>query len=189
VLVLGLAGCASLPRPGSRVAGAAWAMHQQQVSDLRAWNLRGRISVRNEDQAWYGTIDWRQQGDAYDLKLIAPLGQGTISVRGSPNGVVVRLPNGEMRSATDPEDLLSRTVGLRLPLAGLSYWVKGLPEPNRPMRAEWDVRGRLSELRQAGWDVSYRDYVPAGAYDLPAKVFLDGGPVSVRLVVEHWETS
>jgi outer membrane lipoprotein LolB len=187
--MLGLAGCAGLPRPGSQVGGVAWALHQQQVSDLRAWNLRGRISVQSEDQAWYGTIDWRQRGDTYDLKLVAPLGQGTLWVQGSPGGVILRLPSGEMRSAADPENLLSKTVGLRLPLAGLSYWVKGLPEPNQPVRAQWDAHGRLSELRQSGWDISYRGYVPAGAYDLPAKVFLDGGPVSVRLVVEHWETS
>jgi outer membrane lipoprotein LolB len=145
--------------------------------------------VRSDDQAWHGTIYWRQQGEEYELKLIAPLGQGTVSVRGGPGGVVLRLPSGEERRAEDPEELLFKSLGLRLPLSGLRYWVKGLPEPAQNMRGLWDVDGRLVTLSQPGWYISYRSYAREGAYDLPMKVFLDSGPVSVRLVVESWKLS
>jgi outer membrane lipoprotein LolB len=169
------------------VASPAWAAREQQLAALQAWTLRGRISVRSDDQAWHGTIYWRQQDERYDLKLIAPLGQGTVSVQGGPGGVVLRLPSGEERQAVDPEQLLFQTLGLRLPLSGLRYWVKGLPEPAQRMQGLWDVDGRLVTLNQPGWDISYRGYVREGPYDLPAKVFLDSGTVSVRLVVESWK--
>jgi outer membrane lipoprotein LolB len=186
--MLGLAACSSLPRENEQAAGSVWATRKQALEGLREWTLRGRISVQNDAQAWAGTVYWKQRGDAYDVRLIAPLGQGTVWVQGDPTGVSLRLPSGERRAAQAPEDLLASSLGLRLPLLGLVYWVRGLPEPNRPMRGLWDAQGRLSALDQGGWAISYRGYVRDGAYDLPEKVFLDSGSVSVRLLVERWKT-
>ena len=41
-------------------------------------------------------------------------------------------------------------------------------------------------MRQAGWQVSYLDWSPAGVLGLPSKLDLQGERLRIRLVVERW---
>jgi outer membrane lipoprotein LolB len=49
-----------------------------------------------------------------------------------------------------------------------------------------DAQGRIRDLRQDGWDVSYERYVSEGSYELPGKMTLENRQLRVRLVISDW---
>jgi outer membrane lipoprotein LolB len=187
-----LAACAAVPPVPTPVAEQRWQERRQALEKLHNWTLNGRIALQTEQEAWNASIFWQQRGDAFDIKLVGPLGQGTMSIEGDASGVRLRTPKGETFAARDAEDLLYRQLGWRMPLSGLCYWVRGLPAPALPASLHIDAEGRLSGLAQAGWRIAYLRYQHEGGAglpdlpDLPGKIFLDNPQVSVRLVVQHW---
>lgn len=200
--VLLLAGLAALTvacsgmsaRPSGSDPEQAWQARQQALSSLQAWKLTGRISIQAEQEGWHAGLLWTQRNTAYDIKLSSPLGQDIVQLHGGPDGVVLRSSDGEQRAA-DAETLLYQRLGWRIPLSGLRFWALGLPDANapavRPQDRELDALGRLTRLRQSGWDINFRRYSSVGNMDLPDKIFLSnrqtGTPLEVRLVVETWQ--
>jgi outer membrane lipoprotein LolB len=110
-----------------------------------------------------------------------------MSIEGDSSGVLLRLPEGKTLTAQDAESLLYEQLGWHMPLAGLHYWVRGLPQPDAPFTKALDEQGRLVSLHQAGWDIRFPSYVQVAGVDLPRKVFLENHPLSVRLVIQSWE--
>jgi outer membrane biogenesis lipoprotein LolB len=51
----------------------------------------------------------------------------------------------------------SKRLGVRLPVNGLRYWVRGLPEPGSTP-GQTDADGRLTRLEQNGWVIEYPAY-------------------------------
>jgi outer membrane lipoprotein LolB len=187
-----LAACAAVPPVPSSLAEQRWQERRQALEKLRDWTLNGRIALQTEQEAWNASIFWQQRGTAFDIKLIGPLGQGTLTIEGDPSGVRLRTPEGKLLAARDAETLLYQQLGWRMPLSGLCYWVRGLPAPALPFNKQIDGEGRLSGLEQGGWRIAYLRYQHEGAPDLPGlpdlpgKVFLENSEITVRLVVQHW---
>jgi outer membrane lipoprotein LolB len=183
-----LAGCAQAPvQPDAAAARErAWEAHRAEVSQLGTWTLTGRISLSSETEAWNATLRWRQNDTRYDILLIGPLGQGSLAVRGDDRSVVLKTSDGKTATAPDPEGLLARHLGWRLPLEGLQHWVLGLPEPGLRAERVLDETGRLAELTQAGWTLQFLRYDPVDGVMLPGKIFLENAEWKVRLVVERW---
>ena len=91
-----------------------------------------------------------------------------------------------------------------MPLAGLHYWILGIPVPAAAERHTLDEWGRLKSLSQSGWDIRFLDYARYDGEELPRRLVLrllpeatPGGSMSadpmqqtpvleLRLVVEHW---
>jgi len=191
-LTVACSGMSALPSGGD--PEQAWQARQQALSSLQAWNLTGRISIQAEQEGWHAGLLWTQRTTDYDIKLSSPLGQDIVQLHGGPGGVVLRSSDGEQRAA-DAETLLYQRLGWRIPLSGLRFWALGLPDANapavNPQNRELDALGRLTRLRQSGWDIDFRRYTSVGNFDLPDKIFLSnrqtGTPLEVRLVVEAWQ--
>jgi outer membrane lipoprotein LolB len=64
--------------------------------------------------------------------------------------------------------------------------VRGLPGPGEVEHDE-DSEGRPKTIRQAGWQVSYLDWTPAGVKGLPSKLDVQGQRLRMRLAVEAWK--
>jgi len=186
-----LAGCAVPPeRPALDAAAEAqaWEQHRARLSALQHWTLSARIVVSNADDAWSGRLRWRQDGTHFLIDFEAPFGQGALRLQSVLEGVELQLADGERRVAADAGSLLQETLGARLPVDGLRYWVRGLPEPGlEPTQRELDGRGRLSRLRQNGWDIRYSGYRRYGTLDLPRKVRIEGEGFGLRLVIDRWQ--
>lgn len=197
--LLGLVACGQLPlTPSGAASEQAWQARQGLLSTLQAWRLQGRIAIQAEtpqgakQEGWHAALRWEQQADNYQITLSSPLGQDLAQLHGSAQGVILHTAQGE-DSAQDSEALLYKRLGVRLPLAGLRYWVLGLPNPSAPVAPHervLDGLGRLTQLRQQGWEIEFRRYTAAPGLDLPDKLFLstqaDDTPIEVRLVVEEW---
>ena len=183
-----LASCAVAPP--QRVPGInpeqAWAARRARLVAVRNWNLSGRIALYTQDSAWTATVAWRQHGEDYDLRLSGPLGQGAAELRGGREGVIMRTADGGVYFAPDASSLIDRQFGWRVPVAGLRYWVLGVPDPAAPAHEALDGYGRLSRLQQSGWDIKFLGYTRAGGLELPDKIFLNDRHFHVRLVIDQW---
>lgn len=184
-IVLILGGCATGPvAPGQP---SDWLRHQSLLSGLREWRVSGRIAIQHAREGWNATLHWRQNGDEYVVRLSAPLGRGTVELSGSDAGVSMRTADNRLLHADSPEALMQDNLGWHVPLRGLSFWVRGLPEPgSRPEEMSFDANGRVQDLRQDGWHVSYERYRTEGSWDLPGKMTLENRDLRVRLVISNW---
>lgn len=184
-LLLLLGACAArAPLPEN---SAGYERHLAVLRELGSWRLHGRIAIQHQREGWSATLQWRQQGAEYVLRLSAPLGRGSVELSGSEAGVSMRTADNRLLHADDAEALMQDNLGWHVPLSGLSYWVRGMPEPgSRPERIALDEQGRLRDLAQDGWQVNYERYRSAGRYQLPGKLTLEHRQLRVRLVISDW---
>lgn len=185
-----LAACAQLPLlpTGATPQAKAWKAREAALQKLQRWTLHGRIAVQTNDQGFTAGLRWVQRGAAYQLRLMAPLGQGTYELEGNAQGVSLRTADNRMLYAADPKRLMQKNLGWSVPVAGLRYWVLGVPEPGVSVKyLRIDDKGRLSDLEQSGWRVSVLDYRHAGKLDLPAKLYMQNDSLKLRMVVQSWD--
>lgn len=187
-LVLTLGACTQQPVLPPDQALAQWQDRQSRLQSLEQWRVNGRISLVTPREAWQADLIWVQQQRRFDIKLIAPLGQGTLALEGGPDGAQLRSSRSPRPVyATDPEALLFQQTGWRMPVDGLRYWVRGLPAPSGDPQLKLDGQGRLAHLQQFGWQVEFVRYreVDVGT-QLPDKIFLRKDDLSVRMVIRDW---
>ncbi len=148
-----LAACASLSRPPAEASderSVRWRAHRDAVSALERYTLTGRVAIQRGDEGGGAKLRWRQAGADSDLRIMAPLGQGTFKLVGNAGGVTLSAPDGKQYTAASFEALMAAHVGWSFPVDGARYWVRGLPDPRLPEdQLVLDEQGRLSDLAQA----------------------------------------
>lgn len=171
---------------GSPESDPAWAAHQQQLMGLNRWQAVGRIGVVSGQEGWHTAFQWSQDGENYRIDLIGPLGQGRVLIQGNADEVRIQTQDGQQRSAPDPDRLVEQILGVRLPVSGLRYWIRGLPEPQIATTLQTDADGRLSHLEQNSWMIDYPAYATAVSPDLPERIVARRQDLNVKLVIERW---
>ena len=187
LLIVLSAGCAVAP-PASPTAPDVWAARQSTLARLTQWQADGRIGVVNGQDGWHASFQWAQQDPTYRIDIIGPLGQGRITIQGDEREVSIQTQDGQRSTAPDPDLLLEQTLGLRLPVTGLRYWVRGLPAPGPTALLQTDAAGRLTRLEQNGWVIEYPSYAPSSVFnlDLPERIVARRLDLGVKLVIEQW---
>jgi outer membrane lipoprotein LolB len=85
---------------------------------------------------------------------------------------------------------LAEVLGWHLPVEYLRYWVIGIPAPGRAVIKSVDARGRLVELEQDGWRVTYPEYLGAdnvAGEALPRRLVVSDPRLRIRVVVDEWQ--
>ena len=162
--ILFLGGCAAQQLITEADKLHDWRVHQSKLAGLNQWVLRGRIAIRVDKEGWTATLHWRQQQNSYSLRLIAPLGQGSYELTGNDRTVTLRTADNRVVYADNPEMLLQQNLGWQLP-----------------------VSGRARDISQAGWRVTYSDYMISKGYELPEKLTMQHEKLRIRLVIQDWE--
>ncbi|NTX30952.1 lipoprotein localization protein LolB [Burkholderia pyrrocinia] len=181
-----LAGCASTPPSASGPAGAAL-----QTAATHAYH--GRFAVQYDDrlgkqQNVYGNFDWQEHGDDVSLELRSPLGQTLAVVKSTPQAASLELPNRPTQYAADVGDLMQRTLGFALPLAGLRYWLQPTPAPATPAETVRDPADgtRVKQIRQDGWTIDYLAYADAPATGVKrVNLVRATPPLDIKLVLDQ----
>jgi outer membrane lipoprotein LolB len=178
MLTVSLAGCATVRPPSvPPVAAAAGA----------SFALAGRISARRGDAGIAGHFTWMHESGRDSIDLATPLGQTLARLTGDANGVDVRLQDGRTEHAADWNALTERAFGVTIPVSGLAAWVRGVPRPTTAFTDERDDAGRVSVLRQDGWEIVYA--YPDPSAQRPSRLSLrypGADAVDVRVVVDEW---
>ena len=185
-----LGGCAGWPFAGREAppVGPGPADHRAAVAALDDWRLAGKLAVQRDDEGVSATLEWREQGDRFDLRLVAPLNGGTFQLSGEPGRVALATPEGEVFVAASAGDLVEQRLGWRLPVEGARWWVRGIPAPGSAATQEvFDAQGRWTDFAQDGWRISILDYLEDQQPHLPRKLFLARDTLKVRVVVKRWE--
>lgn len=185
-----LSACTTPPSKPTVPPEQLWEQRHRQLSELDHWRLEGRIGFVSEHDSGSASLYWEQNGDAYELRVVAPFGQGSLLVQGGPDGVVLQDNDGERVQADDPGYLIWQRTGWVIPVARLRYWIMGMPAEEGPLTDyRLDARGRLETLRNRIWTVDYSDYQAIDARDglmLPAKVQLKSPDWKIKVAVRRW---
>ncbi len=170
-------GCATPPvaRTPQRAAGDA------------PFTVEGRLSARRGNEAFSGNFQWTHAPPSDALVVTSPMGQQIAEITGdsSAGRVEVRGANGVRDEAADWATLTERTLGAPVPVDGLAVWMQGLVQPDTPHDQERDAAGRVSLLRQDGWQVAY-GYADATSAR-PVRLSLTRADIEVRIVVDRWQ--
>lgn len=191
-LAVSLAGCADLAvlTPEGQVDSNAWNTRQQDLYKLLRWSLKGKLAVQSGNEGWSAILHWDQDAQNYTMRFIAPLGQGTYELSGGPGAVTLLTADNHLYKSAGPEDLLQDNLGWNVPLHGLQYWVRGVPEPG--VATDYlllDEEGRMTDLQQSGWRISILNYRKVEGMQLPAKLFMQNDRFQLRLVVHDWKAA
>jgi outer membrane lipoprotein LolB len=185
-----LGGCAAPSRMGERPVMDP-AGRRAAIESVGNWEARGRIALKTPGTSGQGNFAWVQTGDTTVLRVAGPFGAGAYEIHWEPARLTVLSGRGEVAADyTGPDAarrFLEEQLGWSLPVANARYWLLGLAGPGAAAVETFDDSGLLAALVQDGWDVSYGEYRPQGALDLPRKIALSGAAGRIRLVSDHWE--
>jgi len=187
--LLVLSGCASRAPVSPAGSEADWLARQAALETLTHWRVQGRIAVRTASEGWSANFDWKQRGKDYRIRVRGPFGQGAVELRGNSLGVWLKRADQPPVFALNPEALLEQETGWQLPLTGLGSWLRGLPVPGGQPNIAWDEQGRLLEIEQNGWQISYSRYLTQGDLQLPEKLRMQRDSLRVKFIIDGWQTS
>ena len=174
-----LVGCASappVPQPVTRPAGA----------ELQSFTLNGRISVKHNEGRTTSSVNWVHRSGEDEILLLSPLGQTMARIVRDADGVELEAKD-KYYAAEDAGELTQQVLGWRLPLDGLQYWVLALPVPESKVSIENDANGRVSVIKQDGWEIRYTRYAAETPDSLPLRLILKREKVEIQLLVDEWE--
>jgi outer membrane lipoprotein LolB len=189
-LVSILASCASVSEQVSQQP-ADWETRLQQHQQINDWAIKARLGVQTEFEGGSFDVFWQQLADVYEIRLIAPMGQGAVHIAGDNGGVTISLADGQTEYSQDADALFASMTGLSLPMSGLQDWLRGMPIQGEAIQnISWNEHGQLYKLEQRGWRVEMARYKAIAGYDLPHAFYLereDSPELSVRLLVREWQ--
>lgn len=170
-------------------AEAAQARRETALRPQARWSLSGRIALSNGRNGGSGRIDWRQDGERYEVALSAPVTRQSWRLSGDAAGARLDGVEGGPRSGPDAATLLRETTGWDIPVAALNDWVRGLRAQGQgPARVDYGADGRPARIEQDGWRIDYRWPAEGGAEPvLPARLDAVRGEAKVKLIVDEWQ--
>lgn len=186
-LLLLLVGCQSTPQiqPGQG-STRLWQQQEQQLQQLDAWELSGKLGLRSSTANHSAGLFWLQRQDYYDIRLSGPLGQGSARLQGH-QGQSLLIAEGQQRQASSPEQLMQQELGWSLPVSSLFWWIRGLPAPNQPYQLSLGANSLPAQLTQSGWTLTYSRHQSLQGLELPGLIRLQGDQLQATLVIKQWQ--
>lgn len=178
MLLLALAGCATqTPVTSELTVGGDFVRY-------------GRFSLRAEapnqaPEAVQGGFSWRDGNGRLTLDLSNPFGNVLARVIVEPNQATLTQPNGEVLRATDPDGLVQKAIGQRVPVRDLRQWLRAplraLPAMQQIKRDDQD---RIVAFEQNGWTVELTRFDAQGPRLLVLSRAESSQQIVIRLIVD-----
>lgn len=147
--------------------------------------MNGRISVKHNGSRESAGLRWIHQFKSDEILLLNPLGQTAARIYRDES--LATLDNGDRHyQDKDVESLMMQVLGWRLQLDGLHHWVLGMASDGAAL-VERDGLGRLTVLRQEGWEVRYLAYASDKVDSLPTRMQLSRENLQLTLLIDEWE--
>ena len=174
---LTLAGCAGLA-PSSRDASTLGA--------AEPFELQGRVFARFSDRAFTGNIRWRHTPSADELWLGGPLGQTAAHIVRDASGATLTTANQQTYRSMNLEASMRDAMGWSLPLADLSYYVRGnTPFGVADANVKRDVDRRLLSVSHNGWEVELTPAEQPEPSARPKGLRMRKDAIEVRIVIDQ----
>ena len=186
-LVLLVQACATTPPPASDpLTEQQYLQRLERLQEADRWTVRGRLAVNDGDDGGSGSLLWRSSPARTQLDFHGALGRGAWRLDAAPGEAVLTLADGEEFRAASVERLVRNRLGWHVPVAELSWWIRGLAAPGDPAQRTLGESGVLLTLRQAGWDIEFSRYRTFGAELMPGLVVARRDDRQVRFAIRDW---
>lgn len=130
-------------------------------------------------------MHWIHRDQNDEILLLTPLGQ--TAARIYRDGDKATLDEGDKHfEDRDIESLMTQVLGWRLQLGSLHHWVLGMPAEGGAL-IERDELGRITVLRQDGWEVRYLQYADDKPGSLPRRMQLSSENLQLLLLIDDWK--
>ncbi len=185
-----LAACATQPLV---INDPDWQRHEASIAALDNWELEGRLVVRQDGDSDTVNINWRQQGESFDLRLFGGFGLGAVRVLGNDAAVTVEESGAAPVTLPSLAAVTQQYFGYEFPTAELLYWVRGLPAPRAGSNTLDDNR-MLATLQQKDangldWTLTFDRYLEledqAGTH-LPGRIVAQREGLELRFLINSW---
>jgi outer membrane lipoprotein LolB len=189
IFVLAVTGCATISPPPAQppVTVTLNQKHLATLANIHAFTLKGKMGVVTNPNGFTGGISWQHQISSDNIDIFSPVGGKVANIAKTPSGVILTSQDGHTISAKDAETLTETTLGFRLPLSGLNDWALGRPSTSKIEASSWDDTGRLTNLKQDGWDISFENYAENNGVFVPNKIVLKSVKVNLKFLIENWQ--
>ena len=168
---------------------AGWIAEKVKRQQVSYWEIRGRLGLQTEKTGGSMDIIWKQAGEDYTIRLIAPLGAGNYMIQGGKDFAEIRFPDGEKQIVDNVDDIFSSALEVDLPASAIKDWVRGLPAGALPVKQiEWNEQGLIKRVKQSGWNVEMTRY-SGTKVSMPHSIFVSresNDDLDVRLVLRQW---
>lgn len=182
-----LSGCSSPPQP-TPYQEIPRQERQTNLEKITSWRLNGSVSVRYRNNAHIASINWQQRHRSYWISLYGPLGFGEVSIEGMPGNVSLTRSGKPPISSSNIVTLMKSQLGWYIPVNGLYYWVRGMPQPSvEQNHTQYDQFGHLRLLSQQNWLIRYSNYQHVNGIDLPAEILFQTPELTIKLVIRSWQ--
>jgi len=176
-------GCSVFPMKSEK-SKLAWEARRDLLAQIDRFTLQARVSSGGIFGV-KGNLHWKQDGDAFQMRVAGPFGIGAASISGRGKQIEIRTAKGTFTTENPEGDLRDR-LGWTFPVSHLRYWVLGVPAPGSGADVEYDGDGRLTSLEQDGWTMEVSEYQDAGTLELPRKFEVANAEVRIKVVVDGW---
>jgi len=154
-----------------------------ELSDT-PFNASGRLSVLQDNRNLSANFRWRHAPPNDEVDITTPLGNTVAQIERTASGVILRA-GSDIYQSDDVDSLTQNLLGFPLPLAQLSWWLRGQAAPNS--EAEPQEKGII----QAGWVIDfYADDQPNATgfgANYPRRVDLSREAIRLRFVTHEWQ--
>ena len=168
---------------------AGWIAEKVKRQQVSNWEIRGRLGLQTEKTGGSMDIIWKQAGEDYTIRLIAPLGAGNYMIQGGKDFAEIRFPDGEKQIVDNVDDIFASALEVDLPTSAIKDWVRGLPAGALPVKQiEWNEQGLIKRVKQSGWNVEMTRY-SGTKVSMPHSIFVsreNNDDLDVRLVLRQW---
>lgn len=180
IFVIFIQACTSLPP-----VDLSKIKHANQIQN---YNIKGKIAFKTTQQAKSATFYWQQQANTYHITLSTYLGIQLAEIKGTPNHIEINA-DGDNYQSNDPQGLIARQIGWRLPVQHLSDWVKGIHNGvvinTHDNGLAKKVLVRTSSTEE--WTLTYLSYQTIGNLQLPQKIKCQTPTLTVMLQINQWD--
>ena len=155
----------------SEAMQTAWIRHQKQINTITGWQLTGRIGVKTGKNAEAVNVNWQRQNQQYVLIFSGPFGKVLAKLSGSTDGSsVLLLPGKPAITGASTESLIKQAIGMDIPTNELTSWITGIPASGQPTKIRLNTSGRMDQLNQKNWHITYSNYILLNNYILPSYI-------------------
>jgi outer membrane biogenesis lipoprotein LolB len=134
-----------------------------------AFEMTGRIALRQGDRSDIAKLRWTHEGDRDLWVISSPIGNEVARIESGKGTATLQRAGGSPESAENFASLTERLLGVALDPAALASWLHG---------------GSVST--PDGWSVAVEEKQRAGAVDIARRITASRGDVSIRLVIDDY---
>ncbi|MGB0895162.1 MAG: lipoprotein insertase outer membrane protein LolB [Parashewanella sp.] len=175
-------GCTSLSKT------ALVPIQVDQISQAKAWELQGKIFIKNQGKKLSSNLYWRHNINSDELVLTTVIGTEILRLFRQPDLTTLEF-DGEKYTDQQASRLLTRITGLSLPIEQLPHWITGQVQAQHVKHL--DEYGRIAQaemtFQHQAWQLNYLSWQKQSGVAIPKQMKLNKAGLQLKIQVNHWQ--